>query len=190
MKNALAIYGSHREHGNTEKLLNNVLYGMDKTEVNIEKIILKDLNITPCRSCYCCEKTGSCPIDDDMKGLYKKLKDADIIILSSPIYFGSVSSVVKTMVDRCQAFWSAKYLAGVRDNAPKGKAYFIATAGSLNESQYESAKLTVKLFFSACDVVYAGELFYSGTDTNEVKDNTEIIEKAIAFGRKMELQRL
>lgn len=185
MDNALVIYGSHRDHGNTEILLNNVLYGMDKSQVNIEKVILKELNISPCRSCYSCGKTGVCSIDDDMAGLYGKLKGAGIIILASPIYFGSVSSVVKTMIDRCQAFWAAKYMAGVRDNAPKRKGYFIATSGSFDESQYESAKLTVKLFFSACDTVYAGELLYSGTDANEAKDNEQVIEKSIAFGKNI-----
>lgn len=182
---ALIIYGGHRRYGNTETVLENVIAGMDKCKFGIDKVILKELDISPCMSCYSCGQYGKCSIKDDMTGLYDKIRDADVIILASPIYFGSVSSVTKTMIDRCQAFWAAKYIAEARDNVPKKKGYFIAAAGSGNTAVFQSARYTVKLFFLACGAVYSDELLISSTDNIEIKGNAEIIEKSMSFGGKI-----
>lgn len=183
MEKILVIYGGTRRRENTEKLLDKVIEGITISNANIDKIILKELNISPCISCYGCSKNGDCSINDDMSGLYDKLKAADIIILASPIYFGSVSAYTKIMIDRCQAFWSGKYIAKIKSGERKKRGYFIATAGSDDENVILHAGYTVKLFFAACNAAYSGELFVNNTDNIKVDNNTGELDRAAAFGR-------
>lgn len=164
-----------------------VIQSMDRNKASIDKVILGSLNILPCASCYCCGQGGNCAIDDDMRGLYARIKQSDIIILASPIYFGSVSSVAKTMIDRCQAFWAEKYMAGKRAGEQKKRGYFIATAGSNDIRMLQAVKYTVQLFFSACGAAYCGDLLAYNTDNIKVSDNEEIKERAAYMGRNITL---
>lgn len=186
MKNVLAIYGGPRRGRNTEILLDCFIDNLDKEKFCVLKIMLCELKLQPCISCYHCSEGISCSINDDMTMLYKKIEDSDIIVLASPIYFGNVTAYAKAMIDRCQLFWSKKYIAGIRDYKNKKKGYFIATAGSKDAQMLEHAKFTVKLFFAACGALYSGELFALNTDETEVKSNSEILKQAQKIARCIE----
>jgi len=182
LKNILAIFGGPRRNKNTGILLDSLLDSIDKDCARIETVLLSELKISPCVSCYGCSKTGVCIINDHMTELYDKIKLCDILILASPIYFGNVSAITKTMIDRCQAFWSAKYLAGRRQDLPKKKGYFLSTAGSIEYSSFDCAKHTVKLFFAACGVDYMNDILVDNTDLVPVNMNVQAMEEARSLG--------
>ncbi len=71
-----------------------------------EYVDLYRLDIKPCIGCFSCwSKTGGqCVITDDMVGIYEKIKQADIIIESFPLYFFGMPSQLKCMTDRCLPF--------------------------------------------------------------------------------------
>ncbi len=98
-KKAIGIIGSPRKNGNTT-LLTNELLDLLKDSFEIEKIFLKDLNINPCEECYHCMENEECSIKDDMQVLYPKLKEAQVIILSSPIFMGGVNSYMRAFMER------------------------------------------------------------------------------------------
>ncbi len=100
----LGICGSPRD-GATEYLLKKALSTLEEDE-NFETffISVKDKKIAPCSHCNdCVESRGRCSIDDDMDEVYELLKEADGIIMASPIHFGSISAQLKAIIDRCQA---------------------------------------------------------------------------------------
>ena len=98
-KKAIGIIGSPRKKGNTT-LLTTKLLDLLKDSFEIEKIFLRDYNINPCKECYYCMDNEECSIKDDMQVLYSKLKDAQIIILSSPIFMGGVNSYMRAFMER------------------------------------------------------------------------------------------
>ena len=100
----IGICGSPRE-GATEFLLKKALSDLEKEEsFETQFITVKDKNISPCTHCNdCVESKGKCSISDDMDEIYEALKEADGIIMASPIHFGSISAQLKTVIDRCQA---------------------------------------------------------------------------------------
>ncbi|WP_295615475.1 flavodoxin family protein [uncultured Methanobrevibacter sp.] len=100
----LGICGSPRK-GASDFLLRKALNDLEKEESFETKFItVMGKDISPCRHCNTCVKTkGKCAIDDDMKEIYDALKEADGIILASPIHFGSISAQLKAVIDRCQA---------------------------------------------------------------------------------------
>ena len=100
----IGICGSPRE-GASEYLLKRALNELEKKEsFETEFFTVRDKEISPCSHCdYCVESKGKCSIDDDMNEVYSLLREADGIILASPVHFGSISAQLKAVIDRCQA---------------------------------------------------------------------------------------
>jgi multimeric flavodoxin WrbA len=104
MMKILGICGSPRE-GASEYLLKRALNELEKEDsFETTFISVKDKDISPCTHCNeCAETMGKCSISDDMDEIYKALREADGIIMASPIHFGSISAQLKAVIDRCQA---------------------------------------------------------------------------------------
>ena len=106
----LGILGSPRREGNTEILLDEALRGASDHGGLCEKVILRDLKITPCLEIYKCAEDGVCAIQDEMQGLFPKIIQAERLLLASPIFFYRVPALAKAMIDRCQTLWAKKYI--------------------------------------------------------------------------------
>ena len=57
------------------------------------------MNLGYCDACQSCQK-GDCIKDDDTRDIVAKIEDADLLIFSSPIYFGQMTAQAKTVIDR------------------------------------------------------------------------------------------
>jgi multimeric flavodoxin WrbA len=99
----MGIVCSPRKEGNTEILINEALKKVKEHGANTKLIRISDMTISPCDGCESCHQDGECRIKDDMQGLYRKLLEADGIILGSPVYFWSINSQAKTFIDRTYA---------------------------------------------------------------------------------------
>jgi multimeric flavodoxin WrbA len=99
----LAISASPRKGGNSDVLCDQFLKGAEENGHQTEKINLADKNISPCIACYGCAKTKTCVKKDDMAEILQKIIDADVIVLSTPVYFYSMNAQMKIMIDRCYA---------------------------------------------------------------------------------------
>ena len=103
--NIIAINGSPRKKGNTATLLNKALEGAASNGAETELINLYDLNYKGCKSCFACKlingnSYGKCSINDEISSILKKIKNADAIILGSPIYLGSITGEMKSFMER------------------------------------------------------------------------------------------
>lgn len=125
----LAISTSPRRHGNSESALDTIL-AETSGHVSAEKVVLADLSIAPCKGCGACEKLGRCIQEDDFQSLSQKILDADVLILATPVYSLSVCAQAKALIDRCQVFWSRKYVLHTFEEPAGIKlGLFIAIAG-------------------------------------------------------------
>ena len=98
----LAIMGSpHDMRGNTGRLLEEVLKGVEQNGAEVELVSLSQSKVLPCVSCDVCHQTGSCPIKDDFEGIKAKLLACDGFIFASPNYITSVTAQLKALFDRC-----------------------------------------------------------------------------------------
>ena len=103
--NIMAFNGSPRKDWNTANLLNKALEGAASKGATTELIHLYDLNYKGCISCFACKTKngksyGRCPVNDDLKDVFRKVEEVDAIILGSPIYFGRVSGEMASFLDR------------------------------------------------------------------------------------------
>ena len=74
----LAISTSPRRHGNSEDALDLVLGYFGPDRFSVEKVLLNDLSVAPCKGCGACEKLGRCIQEDDFQGLAAKIRAADV----------------------------------------------------------------------------------------------------------------
>jgi len=184
----LGINGSPRIGGNTDILLDKVLEGARSKGAKTEKVILNNLKFSPCQECENLRDDGSCIIEDDMQPLYRKIEEADGVILASPIFFGSLSAQAKTMIDRFQCIWRAKYVLKIDIFKKKKKGGFISVEASTREDFFDNAKAIVKNLFKTIDVSYKEELFCSGVDEKgSILKHPEVLKKAFALGERIAL---
>ena len=97
---AIAIVGSPRKNGNTELLAAHTLEAIAEEGIYTELVRLAGLTIAPCTACMACKKEDDCSIKDDFRQVYPKMKEADAIILASPVYYGSATALIKALMER------------------------------------------------------------------------------------------
>ena len=100
MLKVVGIVGSPRSNGNTEFMVKTTLNEIKKAGIETELITLHDKNINYCVGCDSCKNTNECIIDDDMQELTRIVKEADGVIMSSPVYFGDMTGLAKSFIDR------------------------------------------------------------------------------------------
>jgi len=182
----LGISGSPRIGGNTDILLDKLLEGAKIKGAKIEKIILNKLKFSGCQECDNVNDDGTCIIEDDMQGVYDKIKNADVIILASPIFFGSLSAQTKMMVDRFQCLWRAKYILKKDIGFKKIKGVFLSIEGSDRKDFFDNAKSIVKNFFAVINVEYKSELFCSNIDAKgNMLKHPDCLKKAFELGERI-----
>lgn len=182
----VGISGSPRRLGNSEILLDRVLEGAVIAGANVEKIVLNELLFKPCQGCGGCDNTGLCVIHDGMDAVYKKLSDADAVVMTSPIYFASLSAQAKMMIDRFQCAWVAKYILKSKHPMKKRKGIFISVAGSHRKDFFENARLIIKSFFATIDIEYSDEIICGGIEKKgEIDADEKRLKKAFAIGKEL-----
>lgn len=97
----LIISSSPRKGGNSDVLCDQFAKGAAEAGCEVEKVNLREKKLSPCRACYTCMGNHVCAIKDDMAEIFPKLVSADVIVLASPVYFYSVCSQMKMLIDRC-----------------------------------------------------------------------------------------
>ncbi len=182
----LGILGSPRRQGNSEILLMAFLQGAREGGAAVTEVFLRDRKISPCQEIYHCFKDGTCPIKDDMQGLYDQLLEADVVVLATPIFFYGVSAQTKTMMDRTQALWSRRYV--IKKDFPGGnrQGVLLAVGATKGRLLFVGARLTAKYFFDALNVRYAAELLVRGVDEKgAIQERPEVLEQARDLGRRL-----
>jgi multimeric flavodoxin WrbA len=123
------ISGSPNKAGNNEQALDIAIKFAEKNGFKAEKIFLSGLKVSPCIACGYCRDHKDCSIKDDMQKIYQILEKADAILVSSPVYFGTVSAQLKALFDRTLMLRRQKFLLKNKIGAA------IAVGGSRNGGQ-------------------------------------------------------
>jgi multimeric flavodoxin WrbA len=184
----LGIAAGPRSGGNTDLLLEALLQGAAAKGAETEVVYLRKLKFVTCNHGDSCLKTGACNVKDEMQGIYKKLAEADVVVLASPVQFAGMTAPLKAMIDRCQCLWARKYLLKVPPLLPEKprKGFFISVAGTRLKNMFESSLIVIKTFFHVINVEYAGELTVSGVDEKgAVLRHPDVTQQAYEWGQKL-----
>lgn len=184
----LAIMGSHRKDCNTELALDSFLSGITP-KADIEKIDLKGKDIKVCTACGYCEKHYSqCVFKDDMTEIYEKFKQADAIVFASPVYFNSVSTLMKIMIDRIQMIFACDFAFKkpfVPKEGPKKKGYLISLGGARQyERQFIGSEICMDLVFKDLYADFVDHFKISETDRYPLKERQDELNALKEAGRR------
>ncbi len=187
----LCLYGSPREGGNTDILMDEFVRGVEEAGAKAEKIYLRELCISPCDACGDCYKEGICSRKDDMLYLHSKFMECSRICLSAPVYFLSLPSQVKGVIDRCQVYWVKKYLLGEKLRESRGKGVFLSASGTKSDDVFYCAEKLAKVFFNTLEYELIFSRFFGGMEKKgdiirEFKGRKEVKElgKQLVYGPK------
>jgi len=104
MKKVIAINGSPRRNGNTAEILQHALKGAQAAGAETELVNLYSLNFTGCISCFYCKRKdkehGTCAMKDDLTPVIERIKQADALLMGTPIYFMNVTSGMCAFMER------------------------------------------------------------------------------------------
>ena len=189
MPKILAIYGSPRRKGNTATLLDHAVRGALDAGGDVERIVLRDLKMSPCLEIYGCMKAGRCAIKDDFQRVYDQLLTTEGIMLASPIFFYTVSAHTKILMDRCQSLWVKKYWlekTPIKQQPTKRKGLFISVGATKGKKLFDGTLLSMKYFFDVLDMELWRSLLYRGFDfQGDILKNPEHLTEAYTAGREL-----
>jgi multimeric flavodoxin WrbA len=176
---ALGLQGSPRKKGNSDLLLAMFMEELARRGVATHTLPVCQMKIEPCKELTVCERNGTCPIEDDMAAVvYPLLRQADIVVAATPVFFYSVSAQIKALIDRCQLYWARKYILKIRDPGHVLRRGFLLAVGASGGKQlFDGLHLTAKYFFDAIDAEYAGHLTYKKVEARgAIKNHPGVVE--------------
>jgi multimeric flavodoxin WrbA len=182
-KSILILKGSPREKGNSAVLADQVFAGAKDAGAKVESVYLHGMDIQPCDACDVCQEGfEGCIIEDDMQSLYPKITGADAIVISSPIYWCTISAQTKLCIDRWYALESEDW------EAFRGKQLGIVlvygdtdlyTSGGINAIHtFESLARYVGLEI-------AGMVYGTADQLDDAEKQPKLMQKAFKLGAKL-----
>jgi multimeric flavodoxin WrbA len=183
-RKVMIAVGSPRKKGNSATLAKQVAAGAKAGGAQVETFFLHHMNIKPCRACDACRKKKDvdCIIQDDMQILYPQLRDADAIVIASPIYWFTVSAQTKVFMDR----WYG--LGGDGGYELAGKKFGILLTYADADPFASGAVNALRTFQDALNYIGAeivGMVYGSASKAGAIRKDGKVMKEAFALGKKI-----
>ena len=181
MAQVLVLMSSPRKHGNTDRLANAFIKGVEENGYSTEKIYVNYQNIKPCLGCNICQKTNQCVQKDDMQDIYKKMLEAKVIVFASPVYFYTFNASMKLLIDRTFAI----------EKTIHDKDFYLLTTGlAPEESYFRIIKDTFQKYIDCLRV--GGNRFVDSilgfqTGNKDDIEKTNALEKAYNMAKEIKI---
>ncbi len=179
MKKAFIISSTKRIGGNSDILAKKFRDGALDAGNKVSFISIKDLKMEFCKGCLACQKLHRCIINDDINDLLEKIKESDVIVFATPIYYYSVSGQLKTFLDRMNPLYNTDY--SFRD------IYFIASAFDSNDEAFNVAIKDIEGFASCFEKSsLKGTVLGKGLgDAKDAEKHKDLLDKAYDMGKNI-----
>lgn len=176
----VGISGSPRPKGNTELLVGEALKAAAEEGAEVELVSLAGKEIKPCDACLSCRETKKCHIQDDLMEIFEKMAEADGIILASPVYYGSATPQIMSLIAR------AGYISGSRGRILENKVGGPLVVARRAGHNFTFAQLM--FFFFIQGMIIPGSTYWNiafGREKGEVLNDEEGLRTARNFAKKM-----
>jgi len=183
------------EKGRTAKILTPFLEGMEKAGAAVELFYVRRLNIKPCNGeLYCWNKTpGECYIQDDMQPLYPKLREADILVLATPVYVplpGEMQNLINRLVplvDPVLKRQNGRTRTRFRSDVKINKFVLVSSSGWWEMGNFGTVLRIIKELAKDCNVEFAGALLrpHSTDMAQNPRKAKEILDAARQAGYEL-----
>lgn len=188
----IAVNGSPRKSWNTATLLNSALDGAKSQGAETQMIHLYDYRYTGCTSCFSCKRKGGssygkCAVKDELAPILEEIAAADALILGSPIYFGQVTGMMRSFLERLlfqYIVYDANRTALFDRKIPTGFVYTMNAPEDRLKSSMEQhlqvTQRTLERVFGSAETLYS-------TDTYQFDDYSQY--ESSAFNEEAKAKR-
>ncbi len=176
----LVVKSSPRKHGNTNSIIDKILEGAEENGHLVLPYDLNEMSYRGCQACRVCKEKGVyCVLNDDLNDYWNKLRTADVLILGSPNYMGTVSGLFKSFIDR---HYCTKDINMNSKLQPGKKAVLVFSQGNSNESYYADNYRVIEKYLTTHEmevqtIIHSGHV--------PAKENKELMEKAYQLGKSI-----
>jgi len=183
----VGIVASPRKKMNTDTIVQWILNGCQESGVTVTKIYLNDLEIQPCQVCRVQDGSG-CIYQDGMKQIYEVLEKADGLVLGTPVYYNTVSSQMKLMIDRCYCLASPVKLPSGKvlyESAVKKKKKGIVVSVGGSGSNPECVLPVFDIWSPEVNLLIVDSILVTRSQLGKSPmESTELLEEAFSKGRE------
>ncbi len=179
----IALNGSPRKNGNTVGCLNTVLGELEKNGIETELIQVGKEKVRGCLACYTCMKNQNerCAVEDDpVNDWIQMMKQADGIVLGSPVHFSGVAGTMKSFLDR--AFFVVSVNGGLLRHKVGASVAAVRRSGGI------PALDTLNHYIQYSEMIMPGSNYWNvahGMDPGEMQQDGEGKQIMAVLGRNM-----
>ena len=105
-KTVFIVSSTPRKNGNSEVLAEAFARGATEAGHNVKKVSIRDMELKFCIGCLYCQSHGGCVLKDGMNALYNDVRNADVLVFATPVYYYGMSGQLKTFLDRLNPLFS------------------------------------------------------------------------------------
>ena len=177
--NICVLKGSPNKNGFTEHMLNAFLENFPDASTEIFDAYA--VNAKPCTDCKFCSKTFGCA-SKDLDDFFKSYESCDIFVAAFPIYFLSLPAPMKSILDRFQKYFSARFSLDIKKPVEKERiGVLISSCGSKDETGFSVTLKQWKMAFSVSGIKNIETIFSSKTDSGNLSEERFLpqIEKSV-----------
>jgi multimeric flavodoxin WrbA len=185
----VCLLGSPRPKGNSAFIADRFCRTAEAFGAEVQSFALNKLKYRGCQACMTCKtKLDRCVLKDDLTQVLDAIRDANVLVMASPIYYGEVSSQLKAFIDRTFSYLVPDFPTNPQPSrlAPGKKLVMILAQGDPGEQQYADVFPRYETFFQwygfndnhlirACGVFGPGE----------VEKRQEVVDLAEELARKI-----
>ena len=107
----VCLLGSPREKGNSATIANRFCDTAEKLGAEVSTFALNKLEYRGCQGCMACKtKLDKCILEDDLTEVLEAVRETDVLVLATPVYFWDVSSQLKAFIDRTFSYLVPDFL--------------------------------------------------------------------------------
>jgi multimeric flavodoxin WrbA len=144
----VSLFGSPRANGNTASLTKTFNKIAEDLGAEVQTFLLNKLDIKGCQACDACKtKTDHCVIKDDLTKILESVKNADVLVAATPIYFADISAQFKIFIDRCYSYLEPYETRPTTSRLKTGKKFVLITAQNLGEDMFAEVCTKYSMIF-------------------------------------------
>lgn len=180
-KNIVILNGSPRKTGNTSALVQAFTEGAESAGNTVTAFFLGTMDIRGCKGCFGGRSSRECPCvqKDDMAKIYPAVRESDVVVLATPLYYWTFSGQLKTTLDRLFALEEDDGNR-LRGNGRAGALLMAAEGSAFEDALLYFDHLMEHLRWKSLGHVLAG----GNGDAGDIKGKPEL-QQAYDLGRSV-----
>lgn len=179
---AVCVLGSPRPDGNSSTIAKHFCAAMEKLGAEVQTFALNKLTYRGCQACMTCKTTlDRCVLKDDLTAVLDSLREADLLVMATPVYFSDVSSQMKGFIDRLYSYLVPDYRTNPAKSRllPDKKLVFIQVQGRPDEQKFADIFPRYERFFDWYGFKERYQLrCWGAREPGEAKNQKEVFIKA------------